>query len=236
MLPFMLGLCARLSAFCVGGELLSFNEIVTSERTHAASVQSAIESAVAEVSDVSALYIVHAPKETSPLRISEDLSPLNQRREALESLLGRGIPLVVLHNPSEGADFYRENREKYSSLVDVVTNESLEPKSGATLFVSFPGMRGTFFYFEITASQIDAASPAAELSIKFGDSSDERTLDAARRRVALLENIPIEKSGDSMEVLSFSEFLASAGLAFPVMPEALLAEAAEAAFSTSQGR
>ncbi|ACT69772.1 hypothetical protein ACJZTR_03465 [Neorickettsia risticii] len=221
MLSLLPRLCAYLATLSDGGDLPAFNELTTPDRVLAASIQAAVESAAADVASSSGchvLYIIHTPKEASPLRISEDLESLRERRKSLSSLLEKGIPLVVVHNSSESSPLYKENLEKYPSLLDVVTNEPLEAKSGATLIISQTGS-AQCFYFEVTAQQVDAPTADAGLSFKFGDSSDARILDLMKQRMDLLGSIPVRPPASAQGEVSLSEFLGSVGLSFPVSPE-----------------
>ncbi|ABD45802.1 hypothetical protein [Neorickettsia sennetsu] len=76
----------------------AFSGLATPDRILAAGIQAAAD--VASFSECRVLCVVHTPRETSPLRIAEDLRSLRECRESLPSLLGKGIPLVVVHNPS----------------------------------------------------------------------------------------------------------------------------------------
>ncbi|KYH12779.1 hypothetical protein [Neorickettsia sp. 179522] len=160
------------------------------------------------------LRIVHTPKETSPLRISEDLESLRERGRSLASLLEKGVQLVVVHNPSESSPLYKENLGKYPSLFDVVTHEPLEAKSGATLIIS-QRVSERFFYFEVTAQQVDVPADGAGLSLKFDDSSDARILDLTRQRIGLLGGIRVRVQTSVQGEISLSEFRVSIGLFFP---------------------
>ncbi|QHD65445.1 hypothetical protein [Neorickettsia findlayensis] len=217
MLSILPKFCAYLATLSVGSELPSFNELTTPDRVFAASIQAAVEFATVDVassSECCVLYIVHTPRETSPLRISEDLESLRERRRSLTSLLEKDVRLVVVHNPSESSPLYKENLGKYPSLFDVVTHEPLEPKSGATLIISQRGSE-RFFYFEITAQQVDMPADDPGLSLKFGDSSDLRILELTRQRIDLLGSIQVRSPTSVEGEVSLSEFLGSIGLFFP---------------------